>query len=100
MDQLLRKALGLPVLASENGKGVDDLIVWIHWLMIALFIGFCVVLGFPKLRPGSRQSRVVRSLDEVVGGQPTRYLPADAPRGPVDQLHTPELAEAAARKSR
>jgi cytochrome c oxidase subunit 2 len=40
MDQLIRKALGLPVLASENGKGVDDLIVWIHWLMIALFIGW------------------------------------------------------------
>jgi hypothetical protein len=68
--------------------------------LLALFIGFCVVLGFPKLRPGSRQSRVVRSLDEVVGGQPTQYLPPDAPRGPVDQLHTPELAEAAARKSR
>jgi cytochrome c oxidase subunit 2 len=40
MDQLIRKALGLPVLASENGKGVDDLIVWIHLLMIALFIGW------------------------------------------------------------
>lgn len=68
--------------------------------LLALFIGFCVVLGFPKLRPGGRQSRVIRSLDEVVGGQPTKYLPPDAPRGPVDQLHTPELAEAAARKSR
>jgi cytochrome c oxidase subunit 2 len=40
MDQLIRKLLGLPVLASENGKGVDDLIVYIHWLMIALFIGW------------------------------------------------------------
>jgi hypothetical protein len=68
--------------------------------LLVLFIGFCVVLGFPKLRPGGRKSRVVRSLDEMVGGQPTRYLPADSPRGPVDQLHTPELAEAAARKSR
>jgi hypothetical protein len=68
--------------------------------LLALFIGFCVVLGFPKLRPGSRQTRVIRSLDEVVGDQPTKYLPPDSPRGPVDQLHTPELAEAAARKSR
>jgi hypothetical protein len=67
--------------------------------LLALFIGFCVLLGFPKLRAGGRQSRVVRSLDEVVGGQPTKYLPSDSPRGPVDQLHTPELAEAAARKS-
>ena len=68
--------------------------------LLVLFIGFCVVLGFPKLRPGGRQTRVIRSLDEVVGGQPTQYLPPDSPRGPVDQLHTPELAEAAARKSR
>jgi hypothetical protein len=68
--------------------------------LLALFIGFCVVFGFPKLRRGGRQSRIVRSLDEVVGGQPTQYLPSDSPRGPVDQLHTPELAEAAARKSR
>jgi hypothetical protein len=68
--------------------------------LLALFIGFCVVLGFPKLRPWSRKSLVVRSLDEVVGGQPMAFLPPDAPRGPIDQLHTPELAEAAARKSR
>lgn len=68
--------------------------------LLVLFIGFCVLLGFPKLRPGGRKSLVIRSLDEVVGGQPTAYLPSDSPRGPVDQLHTPELAEAAARKSR
>jgi hypothetical protein len=68
--------------------------------LLVLFIGFCVLLGLPKLRPGGRKSRVVRSLDEVIGGQPTEYLPPDSPRGPVDQLHTPELAEAAARKSR
>lgn len=68
--------------------------------LLALFIGFCVALGFPKLRPGGRKSRVVRSLDERVADRPTMYLPADSPRGPVDQLDTPELAEAAARKSR
>lgn len=68
--------------------------------LLALFIGFCVLLGFPKLRPWSRKSLVVRSLDEVVGGRPMTYLPPEAPRGPIDQLHTPELAEAAARKSR
>lgn len=37
---MMEKLLGLPVLASENGKAVDDLIVWVHWLMIALFIGW------------------------------------------------------------
>ncbi len=36
------KLLHLPVLASENGKPVDELIIYIHWLMILLFVGwFC-----------------------------------------------------------
>ena len=34
------KLLGLPPLASEAGGGVDTLIVYIHWLMFALFIGW------------------------------------------------------------
>lgn len=68
--------------------------------LLALFIGFCVLLGFPKLRPSSRKSLVIRSLDErMVGGRPTTYIPPEVPRGPVDQLQTPELAEAKARKS-
>jgi cytochrome c oxidase subunit II len=37
---MMEKLLGLPVLASENGKAVDDLIIWVHYLMIALFIGW------------------------------------------------------------
>jgi len=35
-----QKVLLLPPLASENGQGVDDLIVYVHWLMIVLFIGW------------------------------------------------------------
>jgi hypothetical protein len=67
--------------------------------LLALFIGFCVVFGFPKLRRTGRASRVHRSLEEMVGQeQYARYLPPDAPRGPADQLRTPELLEAAARK--
>jgi hypothetical protein len=65
--------------------------------LLALFIGFCVIFGFPKLRPGGGRSLVVRSLDEALGSHEA-YLPPDAPRGRVDQLHTPELLEAAARK--
>jgi len=67
-------------------------------VLLALFIGFCVLLNFPKLRPRGRQSRVVRSLDEALG-RPEAYLPPDAPRGPADQLATPELLEARARKT-
>jgi hypothetical protein len=69
--------------------------------LLALFIGFCVILGFPKLRPTSRKSLVIRSLDERVGEERyAQYLPPTAPRGPADQLRTPELLEAAARKSK
>jgi hypothetical protein len=66
--------------------------------MLVLFIGFCVLLNVPKMRPSGRHSRTVRGLEELVGGRQT-YLPADAPRGAVDQLRTPELLEALARKS-
>lgn len=67
-------------------------------VLLALFAGFCVLLNLPKLRPSGGRSRVVRSLDEALGERQT-YLPPDAPRGPADQLRTPELLEAKSRKS-
>ena len=67
--------------------------------VLVLFIGFCVLLNFPKLRPAKRSGLVHRSLDEQVdGGRPAQYLPPDAPRGPADQLKSPELLEEAARR--
>jgi len=67
--------------------------------VLALFIGFCVVVGFTKLKKtAGGDALVVKSLDERITRKPMPYLPPDAPRGPADQLHTPELAEAAARK--
>ena len=36
----MEKLLGLPVLASEHGKNVDSLIIYVHWLMIVLFVGW------------------------------------------------------------
>lgn len=69
--------------------------------VLALFLGFCIILGFPKLRPtAGRKSMVIRSLEEKVGQEAfVRYMPPDAPRGPVDVLKTPELLERAARKA-
>jgi cytochrome c oxidase subunit 2 len=32
--------LGMPPLASSNGQDVDNLIIYVHWLMLALFIGW------------------------------------------------------------
>jgi cytochrome c oxidase subunit 2 len=56
MDTFIRKALGLPLLASENGKGVDDLIVWIHWLMIALFVGWFIYFVYALWRFRARRN--------------------------------------------
>src|ERR1051325_734355 len=40
MHEFFSKLLGLPVRASENGKDVDNLIIYIHLLIIALFAGW------------------------------------------------------------
>ena len=42
--------LGMPELASKNGESVDALIVYVHWLMIALFIGWLVYFGYAVWR--------------------------------------------------
>jgi cytochrome c oxidase subunit 2 len=42
--------LGLPPMASENGQGVDDLIIYVHWLMIALFIGWIIYFFYALFR--------------------------------------------------
>lgn len=61
-------------------------------LLISVTFGF----GVRKLRSGRDTPR---SLDELVGEERfARLLPASVPRGPVDQLSTPELREAARRK--
>jgi hypothetical protein len=67
--------------------------------VLALFIGFCVVVGFTKLKRTAGNAPVIKSLDERLTHQPMHYLPPDAPRGPADQLRAPELAQAAARRS-
>jgi hypothetical protein len=67
--------------------------------VLVLFIGFCVVVGFTKLkRTAGGNAHVVKSLDEMVTRRPMEYLSPTAPRGPADQLKAPELLEAAARK--
>jgi len=67
--------------------------------ILVLFIGFSVVVGFTKLKKTSGgAAMVVKSLDERISHRPMAYLSPTAPRGPADQLHSPELVEAAARK--
>jgi hypothetical protein len=66
--------------------------------VLVLFIGFCVIVGFSKLKKTSGDAMVIKSLDERMTHKPFEYLAPTAPRGPADQLKTPELLEAAARK--
>jgi cytochrome c oxidase subunit 2 len=40
IEWFAHKILLLPELASSNGKAVDDLMVYVHWLMIVLFVGW------------------------------------------------------------
>ena len=68
-------------------------------LVLALFIGFCVVFGFTKTKKTAGGSAtVVKSLDERISHKPMVYFSPSAPHGPADQLRAPELLEAAARK--
>lgn len=63
-----------------------------------LLVGFSLLLGLPKLRRSGGRTLIVRSLDEMMGGTAV-FLPPGAPHGSADQLHSPELIEAAARKA-
>ena len=68
--------------------------------VLALFIGFCVIVGFTKLKKtAGGGALVVKSLDERLTHKAMVYLPPTAPRGPADQLKSPELVEGASRKS-
>ena len=67
--------------------------------VLVLFIGFCVVVGFTKLKKtAGGGAMVVKSLDETISHRPMEYLSPTAPHGPSDQLRSPELLEAAAQK--
>jgi len=80
--------------AIDTVKGLTLSSVFI----LALFIGFCVIVGFTKTKRTAGTAAVVKSLDERITHQAVTYLPPTAPRGPADQLKAPELVEAAARK--
>ena len=66
--------------------------------ILALMIGFCVVVGFTKLKKTAGGVMVIKSLDEQVSHKTMEYLKPGDSWGPADQLRSPELLEAAARK--
>jgi cytochrome c oxidase subunit II len=64
--------LGMPELASKNGQSVDALIVYVHWLMLALFIGWLTYFGYALWR--FRASRNPRADYRGVKGHASNYL--------------------------
>jgi len=50
MMEKFKELLGLPPLASEHGAQVDNLIIYIHWLMIALFVGWIAYFAYALFR--------------------------------------------------
>jgi acid phosphatase family membrane protein YuiD len=80
-------------IGALQGLGASTIFV------LVLFIGFCVLFGFTKTKKtAGKGAMVIKSLDETLSHEPMRYLSPTAPRGPADQLHSPELLEVAARK--
>ena len=77
-------------IGTLQGLGLSSVFI------LALFIGFCVAVGMTKLKKTAGGSAVViKSLDERMTRQPMTYLTPTAPRGPADQLRSPELLERA-----
>lgn len=79
----------LPALIGGTLFGLAASTVFI----ILLLAGFSILLGLPKLRRSGGRTLIVRSLDEAVGAS-RPFQKSDTPRGPIDQLNTPELREA------
>jgi len=46
----MKEFLGLPAMASDHGVGVDNLISYIHWLMIVLFVGWFIYFMYALWR--------------------------------------------------
>src|SRR5262245_36027860 len=46
----MMKYLGLPILASDHGKHVDSFILYVHWLMGILFVGWLAYFLYTLFR--------------------------------------------------
>ena len=53
----MEKLLQLPVLASEHGQRVNNLMVYIHWLMISLFVGWLAYFLYALWRFSQKRNR-------------------------------------------
>ena len=56
-EWIARNLLFMPELASSNGLPIDELIVWVHWLMLVLFIGWIIYFFYVLHRFSDQRSK-------------------------------------------
>ena len=66
------KLLGLPSLASEHGADVDRLMLYVHWLMAALFVGWLAYFFYVIFR--FRRSKHPKANYTGVQSHATSYI--------------------------
>src|SRR5512138_1776080 len=69
---MIQKLLGLPVVASEQGHEVDNLIIYLHALMVVLFVGWLLYFVFVLVR--FRRSRHPKADYQGVRSHASKYL--------------------------
>ncbi len=57
LDGFAHRVLGLPELASANGQAVDNLMVYLHWLMLALLVGWSLYFAYVLWRFNAARNR-------------------------------------------
>ena len=55
-DWIAYNIIGLPERASSNGKAIDDLIVYVHWLMLLLLVGWTLYFFYVLWRFNARRN--------------------------------------------
>ena len=71
---MLQKLLGLPINASAQGGGIDELIGWVHLLMVVLFVGWAILFFFMLVR--FRKGTHPRADHEGVKSHASSYVEA------------------------
>lgn len=72
MEKTVSKLLGLPELASKHGADVDKLIIYVHYLMLVLFVGWAAYFLYCLVR--FRKARNPKADHHGVTGHASNYL--------------------------
>lgn len=56
-EWIARNFLFMPELASSNGLAIDELIVWVHWLMLVLFVGWIIYFFYVLHRFSEKRAK-------------------------------------------